>query len=105
MPLWLRSACDTSGISVNANGMDYIGVFGRNDGTVKNLTVSDCLFAGDSFAGASLSPGGTCVAALPTRRSQARRAETDFTAVQRAGACALSDVLTGSWSERREINI
>lgn len=61
--------------------------------------------SGDSFAGASLSPGGTCVAALPTRRSQARRAETDFTAVQRAGACALSDVLTGSWSERREINI
>ena len=61
--------------------------------------------SGDSFAGASLSPGGTCVAALPTRRSQARRAETDFTAVQRAGACALSDVLTGSWSERREIYI
>ena len=61
--------------------------------------------SGDSFAGASLSPGGTCVAALPTRRSQARRAETDFTAVQRAGAYALSDVLTGSWSERREINI
>ena len=28
--------------------------------------------SGDSFAGASLSPGGTCVAALPTRRSQAR---------------------------------
>jgi hypothetical protein len=41
-----------SGISVNANGMDYIGVFGRNDGTVKNLTVSDCLFAGDCYVGA-----------------------------------------------------
>ena len=41
-----------SGISVNANGMDYIGVFGRNDGTVKNLTVSDCLFAGKGRVGA-----------------------------------------------------
>ena len=58
--------------------------------------------SGDSFAGASLSPGGTCVAALPTRRSQALSSETDFTAVQRAGACALSDVLTGSWSEREK---
>ena len=41
-----------SGIRVNANGMDRIGVFGFNDGTVKNLTVSDCLFAGDGYVGA-----------------------------------------------------
>ncbi len=41
-----------SGISVNANGMDYIGVFGFNDGTVKNLTFSDCLFAGSQRIGA-----------------------------------------------------
>ncbi len=41
-----------SGIRVNANGMNYIGVFGFNDGTVKNLTVSDCLFAGDGYVGA-----------------------------------------------------
>ena len=41
-----------SGISVNANGMYRIGVFGINDGTVKNLTVSDCLFAGRETIGA-----------------------------------------------------
>ena len=39
-----------SGISVNE--MYYIGVFGINDGTVKNLTVSDCLFAGSQTIGA-----------------------------------------------------
>ena len=41
-----------SGIRVNANEMSYIGVFGINDGTVKNLTVSGCLFAGNSKVGA-----------------------------------------------------
>ncbi len=41
-----------SGISVNANEMANIGVFGINDGTVKNLTVSDCLFAGNGSVGA-----------------------------------------------------
>ena len=41
-----------SGISVNANEMYRIGVFGINDGTVKNLTVSSCLFAGDGDVGA-----------------------------------------------------
>ena len=33
------------------------------------------------LVGASLSPGGTCAAALPTRRSQARGAEMGLTAL------------------------
>ena len=103
MPLWLCSACDTVQVWSGPYSRGAPVSFGEPVWSVSDRRAVGARpegQTGDSFAGASLSPGGTCVAALPTRRSQARRAETDFTAVQRAGACALSDVLMWSWSEQ-----